>query len=323
MTSFAHPSSRRLCPVLLALPLMAGLTSCTSDSVGAVGQGGSSGARAGGGSGTSNASGGLTGAGGTGTVGLIGVGGTLGAGGLVGAGGTLGAGGMSSTGGQEGVDAAADGAMDVPLTTDAREAATLCTSTGGQLETGLCCASVGDFPNSCLGGACGCAPDSSHTVVRCICPANSCFSPDIGCAAIGMDAAVGAGGNSGSGGKGGAGGAVATGGSAGTGGNTGTGGVSGTGGDTGVGGTTGAGGSSGDGGTVDVQVSPDAQELAALCTSSGGQISSGMCCTSIDDFPDGCVTGACGCSPTSSHSVALCSCPSGKCFSRTIGCASN
>ncbi len=35
--------------------------------------------------------------------------------------------------------------------------------------------SVGDFPNTCLPGACGCSPESSHAVQVCQCPASQCF----------------------------------------------------------------------------------------------------------------------------------------------------
>ena len=92
----------------------------------------------------------------------------------------------------------------------------------------------------------------------------------------------------------------------------------------GSGGATGNGGAGGaktdDAGQPDVQVSSDASALATLCTSTGGQISSGLCCTSAADFPDSCMTGACGCSPTSSHTVATCTCPNGSCFSTKTGC---
>jgi hypothetical protein len=60
-------------------------------------------------------------------------------------------------------------------------ASALCTSTGGTVTTNLCCTSVSDFPNTCLIGACGCAPSSSHTVNVCSCPATKCFDPAVGC----------------------------------------------------------------------------------------------------------------------------------------------
>jgi hypothetical protein len=105
-------------------------------------------------------------------------------------------------------------------------------------------------------------------------------------------------------------------GGAGTGGTkVGTGGAGAGGATSGAGGTTAA-----DAGKPDAQVSLDASDLASLCTTTGGQISSGLCCGSASDFPDSCLTGACGCSPTSSHTVAKCSCPNDGCFSTRTGC---
>jgi hypothetical protein len=69
-----------------------------------------------------------------------------------------------------------------------------------------------------------------------------------------------------------------------------------------------------------VSVSPSAQGLAALCTSTGGHVATAMCCNSAPDFPDSCLTGACGCSPSNSHSVATCVCPNRGCFSTKTGC---
>ena len=89
----------------------------------------------------------------------------------------------------------------------------------------------------------------------------------------------------------------------------------------GTGGAGGAGGTKSDAALkLDVQVSSDAQDLAALCTSTGGQINSTLCCTSAGDFPDSCLVGACGCAPTNSHTVATCTCPTGSCFSSKTGC---
>ena len=50
-----------------------------------------------------------------------------------------------------------------------------CIQSGGTVSTGLCCQAVESFPNTCTTGACGCAPDASHEVDVCICPANTCF----------------------------------------------------------------------------------------------------------------------------------------------------
>jgi hypothetical protein len=56
-----------------------------------------------------------------------------------------------------------------------------CVSTGGRVESALCCETVLDFPHSCLVGACGCAPSSSHSVLTCVCPEAQCFVQELGC----------------------------------------------------------------------------------------------------------------------------------------------
>ena len=50
-----------------------------------------------------------------------------------------------------------------------------CTESGGTIETQLCCLSSGDFPNTCLIGACGCSPENSHNVSVCSCGDGKCF----------------------------------------------------------------------------------------------------------------------------------------------------
>ena len=50
-----------------------------------------------------------------------------------------------------------------------------CIESGGTVETAMCCLSADDFPNTCLIGACGCAPDNSHGVQTCVCPEGECF----------------------------------------------------------------------------------------------------------------------------------------------------
>jgi hypothetical protein len=50
------------------------------------------------------------------------------------------------------------------------------------------------------------------------------------------------------------------------------------------------------------------------CINSGGTVTTGMCCGSVNDFPGTCVIGACGCSLENSHSVKLCDCGEGSCF---------
>ena len=51
----------------------------------------------------------------------------------------------------------------------------VCEAEGGEVTTGLCCESVDNFPNTCLIGACGCAPEYSHEVLICLCPAGLCW----------------------------------------------------------------------------------------------------------------------------------------------------
>ncbi len=50
-----------------------------------------------------------------------------------------------------------------------------CLSSGGEISTAFCCSSVGDFPNTCAIGACGCAAQNSHQVNICDCGAGKCF----------------------------------------------------------------------------------------------------------------------------------------------------
>ncbi len=50
-----------------------------------------------------------------------------------------------------------------------------CISSGGTVATAMCCQSVGDFPNTCTIGACGCPPDGSHQVNICDCGTGKCF----------------------------------------------------------------------------------------------------------------------------------------------------
>jgi hypothetical protein len=50
-----------------------------------------------------------------------------------------------------------------------------CLDSGGTVTSSTCCAGVGDFPNTCLIGACGCAPNASHEVRVCDCGDGRCF----------------------------------------------------------------------------------------------------------------------------------------------------
>lgn len=57
-----------------------------------------------------------------------------------------------------------------------------------------------------------------------------------------------------------------------------------------------------------------------LCMSTSGTVGMGLCCSTTNDFPDTCLTGACGCSPQNSKMVQVCNCPQGKCYDAKVGC---
>ena len=50
-----------------------------------------------------------------------------------------------------------------------------CLDAGGTVSTMLCCETAGDFPNLCVVGACGCAPDNSVETKVCDCGEGECF----------------------------------------------------------------------------------------------------------------------------------------------------
>ena len=54
--------------------------------------------------------------------------------------------------------------------------ASACVASGGSLTAKACCDSSGDFPSTCLVGACGCAPANSHTVQLCDCGSGMCWN---------------------------------------------------------------------------------------------------------------------------------------------------
>jgi hypothetical protein len=56
------------------------------------------------------------------------------------------------------------------------------------------------------------------------------------------------------------------------------------------------------------------QVIEQSCISSSGNVTDQLCCQSSGNFPNTCLIGACGCSPTSSHMVRVCTCPEGECF---------
>lgn len=151
--------------------------------------------------------------------------------------------------------------------------------------------------------------------VACSVPEVTGINPDAGGNA-GTAGTAGSGGIAGSAGTGGGGGAGAAAGTSGSGGTkddastkpdgaAGTGGAGGAAGQAGAAGTAGAGGQAGSG-------------PAATCVTSGGTVTKATCCTVVQDFPNMCSAGACGCSPASSHDVQICSCAGGKCFDGTV-----
>ncbi|MDD1664773.1 MAG: hypothetical protein LUQ32_05420 [Methanomicrobiales archaeon] len=65
-------------------------------------------------------------------------------------------------------------ALGAPMAVTGPEAG--CLASGGTVSSAACCLSSGDFPSSCLIGACGCSPENSHAVKTCTCPAGTCFN---------------------------------------------------------------------------------------------------------------------------------------------------
>jgi hypothetical protein len=63
---------------------------------------------------------------------------------------------------------------------DAAGLATLCTATRGEISESKCCANTANFPDTCVVGACTCAPNASKSTPTCTC-ANGCFDPLFGC----------------------------------------------------------------------------------------------------------------------------------------------
>jgi len=62
--------------------------------------------------------------------------------------------------------------------------------------------------------------------------------------------------------------------------------------------------------------------LSYYCTSTGGTVETRQCCSGTSYFFDTCNTavGACGCSPSNSVAIQMCSCPSPSCFLTGYGC---
>jgi hypothetical protein len=96
----------------------------------------------------------------------------------------------------------------------------------------------------------------------------------------------------------------------------------GAGGSSGGGGNGGSGGSGGSSGS-DAGIDGGNLTLAALCTVTGGLVTSSLCCASNSSFPEMCQgVGACSCGPTGSKTISICDCGAG-CFSQTLGCVTN
>lgn len=50
------------------------------------------------------------------------------------------------------------------------------------------------------------------------------------------------------------------------------------------------------------------------CLNSGGKISTSLCCKSVSNFSNLCLTGVCGCPSADSHQVKICDCGENECF---------
>ncbi|MEZ4220200.1 MAG: hypothetical protein R3B13_04665 [Polyangiaceae bacterium] len=119
--------------------------------------------------------------------------------------GTSGSGGSSGSSGSAG-HAGSSGSAGSGGSTSA------CEQAGGTVSDAECCTSTPDFPNTCLVGACGCGPGSTHTVKVCQCPASTCWdgSDCVGSGTGGAGGSAGSGGNAGSAGTGGGGGVASS-----------------------------------------------------------------------------------------------------------------
>jgi len=63
-----------------------------------------------------------------------------------------------------------------PTSTTTSAESSDCINAGGTVANAQCCLAVGDFPNNCLIGACGCSPDNSHQVKVCQCAEEKCWN---------------------------------------------------------------------------------------------------------------------------------------------------
>src|SRR5579859_271757 len=166
--------------------------------------------------------------------------------------------------GDAGSEASSDGGL-----------AAACVASGGTVTSDTCCMSTGDFPNTCLIGACGCAPSSSHAVQVCSCP-SGCWNGSE-CTSMGMDA-------------------------------------SGPDSDASPNSIDAPSDNTTDSPTNETDAAGADSGQAAACTASGGTVSMESCCASASPFPNTCLIGACGCAPSSSQMLSVCNCGSGMCW---------
>jgi hypothetical protein len=183
-----------------------------------------------------------------------------------------------------------------------------CTEAGGTVTTSLCCEGVDDFPNTCLIGACGCSPDNSAETLVCSCPDGLCWDGNdcVDTTPTSPPTEESASGCTDSGGtvvtelccEGGA--------------------------DFPNTCLIGACGCSPEFSEETLVCScPDdscfngtacVSQSEARCTEAGGTVTTSLCCEGVDDFPNTCLIGACGCSPENSAETLVCSCPDGLCW---------
>lgn len=63
-----------------------------------------------------------------------------------------------------------------------------------------------------------------------------------------------------------------------------------------------------------IDITSEEESKEQNCLISGGTITTSLCCKSSSNFPNLCLIGACGCSPTNGHEIKICACGEGKCF---------
>lgn len=66
-----------------------------------------------------------------------------------------------------------------------------------------------------------------------------------------------------------------------------------------------------------IEVTSEEAVKETSCLLSGGTVGSSLCCMSSPNFPNSCLIGSCGCSPSNSHQIKTCNCEEGKCFNGT------